>query len=248
MSFQRMLRKFAADPVTTTRQVWRKSVVEPARYRTAPSAYDARRYWSNRFDRYSDSLRGPGDEGLTDAENEREYAAAGEQFLGLCSSLPVDFGGARLLEIGPGSGYYTGLLQQLGVRRYVGCDIAGALLPALGERFAPYTFVQADVTQLPLIGATGGAQFDLIAIIDVIEHIVERQALAAGLGGLAGLLAPGGRLLIAPLMEASRRHLFYVHFWSQEDVLACAPGLRLEASTPFRQGRLASLVRDVDNG
>lgn len=237
-----MLRKFAVDPLATTRQVWRKSVVEPAAYRTAPDAYDARRYWSNRFGRYNDSLRGPGDEGLTDEENAAEYAAAGEQFLGLCHSLPVDYGAARVLEIGPGSGYYTDLLRQLGVRRYVGCDIAGALLPALGERFAPYTFVQADVTQLPLAGAPGGAQFDLIAIIDVIEHIVERRALAAALGGLAGLLAPGGRLLIAPLMESSRRHLFYVHFWSQDDVLACAPGLRLETATAFRQGQLASLI------
>jgi 2-polyprenyl-3-methyl-5-hydroxy-6-metoxy-1,4-benzoquinol methylase len=82
-----------------------------------------------------------------------------------------------------------------------------------------------------------------VVIIDVIEHIVDPTALAAALGGLAALLAPGGRLLIAPLMGESRRHLFYVHFWSREDVLACVPQLRLEECTPFRQGELASLHR-----
>jgi SAM-dependent methyltransferase len=251
MSFKRLLGKFTADPVGTARNVWRKGLVEPLRYGTAPDAYDARRYWSNRFARYTDSLRGPGDEGLSDDENRREYAQAGEQFLALCRSLPLDYEQVNVLEIGPGTGYYTELLRQLGVSRYTGIDIAGAFLPALQERFAAFTFAQADVTQLPLrpqlplLMQHSAGPFDLIVIIDVIEHIVDRRALAAALAGLESLLAAGGRLLIAPLMESSQRHLFYVHFWSQEDVLACVPSLHLEAVTLFRQGQLAALRRPI---
>jgi SAM-dependent methyltransferase len=243
MSFKRLLGKFAADPIGTAHNVWRKGVVEPLRYGTAPDAYDARRYWSNRFARYSDSLRGPGDEGLSDEENRREYHAAGEQFLALCCSLSLDYAIANVLEIGPGTGYYTELLRQLGVRRYAGLDIAGAFLPTLGERFNGFGFAQADVTRLPVRAEDRAGAFDLIVIIDVIEHIVDRGALRAGLAGLESLLAANGRLLIAPLMDSSRRHLFYVHFWSQQDVLACVPSLRLEAVTPFRQGQLAALHR-----
>jgi SAM-dependent methyltransferase len=256
MSWKRLLDKFAADPLGTTRNIWRKGVVEPWHYGSGPNltrgpaagAYDARRYWSNRFARYSDSLRGPGDEGLSQAENEREYAAAGAQFLTLCRSLPLDYAAARVLEVGPGTGYYTGLLRELGVRQYVGLDIADAFLPTLAARYGDFAFAQADVTRLP-IAASGpravhaGGLFDLIVIIDVIEHIVERAALAAALGGLRAQLAPGGRLLVAPLMEQSRRHLFYVHFWSQDDVLACLPGLHFESGISFRQGQLAALLR-----
>lgn len=250
-SLGRTLHKFAADPLGTAANVWRKAVTDPLRYGAPPGtgstgAYDARRYWSNRFARHAESLRGPGDEGLSDEQNRREYAAAGAQFLGLCRSLPLHYAAANVLEIGPGTGFYTDLLRQLGVRRYTGLDIAGSLLPALSERFAGFAFAQADAAALPFAPAAGGpgpGAFDLIAIIDVIEHIVERRTLAAALGGLEGLLAPGGRLLIAPLMASSGRHLFYVHFWSQADVCACLPHLRLETVTPFRGGELAAFVR-----
>jgi len=239
MSFRRVLHKLATDPVATVRSVWRKGIVEPRQYGTPAGDYDARRYWSNRFARYNESLRGPGDEGLSDEQNQREYQAAGEQFMALCRSLPVDYIQANVLEIGPGSGYYTALLRQLGVRRYTGLDIAGSLLPTLDAQFGGYHFAQADVVRLPL--EPGSAHFDLIVIIDVIEHIVDRAALAAALSGLGMLLAPHGRLLVAPLMDASQRHLFYVHFWSEQDVTGCTPGLQLEAAAPFRQGKLVAL-------
>jgi SAM-dependent methyltransferase len=248
MSFKRLFDKFAADPLGAAHSVWRKGVIEPLRYGSAAGSYDARRYWSNRFSRYTGSLRGPGDEGLSDAENAREYAAAAAQFLALARSLPVDYAAANVLEIGPGTGFYTDLLRDLGVSRYTGLDIASAFLPTLAGRFAEFAFAQADVTELPLRSEPTATAFDLVVIIDVIEHIVDRGALAEALGGLAASLAPGGRLLIAPLMPASRRHLFYVHFWSQADVLACVPGLRLEAVTPFRQGQLAALHRPQHAG
>jgi SAM-dependent methyltransferase len=248
MSLQRLLDKFAADPLGAAHSVWRKGVVEPLRYGGSQGSYDARRYWSHRFSRYTGSLRGPGDEGLSDAENAREYAAAAAQFLALCRTLPVDYAAANVLEIGPGTGFYTDLLRQLGVGRYTGLDIASAFLPTLAAHFEGFSFAQADVTQLPLRCEPAAAPFDLVVIIDVIEHIVDRDALAAALGGLAASLTPGGRLLIAPLMPASRRHLFYVHFWSQADVLACVPSLELEAVTPFRQGQLAALHRPPHAG
>lgn len=246
MRLRRILYKLSHDPLGTVANVWRKRMVEPLRYGTPAGDYDARRYWSNRFARHADSLRGPGDEGLSDEQNRREYQLAGAQFLALCRGLSLDYSTANVLEIGPGSGYYTELLWQLGVRRYTGLDIAGSLLPILNERFEGFVFAQADATALPLAASglgDGQGLFDLVAIIDVIEHIVEQRALAAALGGLAALLKPGGRLLVAPLMESSQRHLFYVHFWSQEDVCACVPSLHLEAVTPFRQGQLAAFVR-----
>lgn len=246
MSLKRLLDKFMADPLGTTRNVWRKGVIEPLRYGAAPDAYDARRYWSNRFARYSDSLRGPGDEGLSDEENRREYQVAAEQFLALCRTLPVDYAAANVLEIGPGTGYYTKLLRELGVRRYLGLDIAGSFLPTLSSRFNDFVFAQADVTQLPLRKSGADGMFDLIVVIDVIEHIVDRNALAAALAGLGSLLTEQGRLVVAPLMESSQKHLFYVHFWSQQDVLGCVPELRLEAITPFRQGQLAALRRPLE--
>lgn len=240
MDTSRKISKILADPVNAVTRAWRKLLVEPRRYAADDQGYDARRYWSDRLGRYGNSLRGPGDEGLSDARNRAEYDAAAGQFQALCSQLPIDFAGAATLEIGPGTGFYTELLAQRGVTRYAGVDIAGANLSILQARFPTYTFVQGDAAARIV-----NAQFDLVVIIDVIEHIITFERLKSVFLALDQSLRPGGMLLLAPVMPVSKKHLFYVHFWSEADVRACTPGYRWQARTSFREGELVALQKGV---
>ena len=71
----RTFRNFLRHPLSTLRRAASKLLTGPLKYRRG-TGYDARRYWSDRFGRYGMSLRGPGNEGLSNDENRRLYAVS----------------------------------------------------------------------------------------------------------------------------------------------------------------------------
>jgi len=234
--YRKFLVKLLCDPVGTLKRLVYKLSIEPRRYRTEGD-YDAMRYWDDRFARYGASLRAVGDEGLSEERNASQYAQAAEVFENVLRQVHRgDFSQSRVLEIGPGSGFYTALLWNWGVRRYLGVDITDRFFPLLQQQHPGFDFLRADVTQDPLPGA-----FDLVIMIDVIEHIVTEEKLERALRSLDAALVPGGLLVIAPVMPVSGRHLFYVRFWSKEELQTYLPGFQFVSEVPFRDGSLAVL-------
>lgn len=141
-------------------------------------------------------------DGMSAIENRHWWFVARRQIIErLISdmSLPAD---ARLLEAGCGTGGNLALLAQHGtLDAFEFDDDARALSAAKG--ICPVAFGalpdRVDVT---------GAPYDLIAMLDVLEHIDEDTDSLATLGGL---LAPTGRLLLTvPAVPA---------LWSSHDEL-----------------------------
>jgi SAM-dependent methyltransferase len=99
-------------------------------------------------------------------------------------ALPAD---ARILEVGCGTGHNLDMLKAFGRVDAIEVDPAARAI-ATGR-------LGHDVLDAPLPALTGvaDAAYDLIAILDVIEHIDEDRA---GLESLARKLKPGGRILI----------------------------------------------------
>ena len=98
--------------------------------------------------------------------------------------LPAD---ARILEVGCGTGHNLDMLKAFGRVDAIEVDPAARAI-ATGR-------LGREVLDAPLPALTGvpDATYDLIAILDVIEHIDEDKA---GLESLASKLRPGGRILI----------------------------------------------------
>lgn len=232
-----MLLKLKNDPVGFVLRACYKLLIAPLKYRSG-RGYDAQRYWQDRFERYGFSLQGVGDEGLSEAENEKMYEEAGRVFLDLCRSQGIDFPAARVLEIGCGSGFYTRLLAGQGVSRYVGVDITDVFFPELRRRHPDAEFLRMDVTTDSISG-----EFDLIVMIDVIEHITETDKLHAAFEQVRGALAPGGIFVLAPVSERGRRSLFYVRFWGEDDVRLYFADYQIEASVPFRYSRMLAFKK-----
>jgi SAM-dependent methyltransferase len=95
--------------------------------------------------------------------------------------------GARILEVGCGTGHNLGMLGRFG--RVDAIEVDGAARAIASKRLG-HAVMDAP---LPALTGVPDRAYDLIAILDVIEHIDEDRA---GLESLARKLKPGGRILI----------------------------------------------------
>lgn len=229
------LRKLLRSPFSTLARGLHKTLIAPRVYRKG-EGYDARRYWSDRFSKHGMSLRGAGDEGLSDAENRRVYEQGAGVFLEQLKSRGVDLASVSVLEVGVGTGYWLDLLWRSGARRYTGVDITDVLFGELRERFAGANLRRQDVTETPIDG-----QFELAIMMDVVEHIVEPRRLDAAMANLSAAVAPGGLAMISGLQDHCARHRFYTHAWTDRDIVSRMPGWTAEALAPFRDNRLLVL-------
>jgi len=95
---------------------------------------------------------------------------------------------ARILEIGCGTGHNLPMLSRFGVVEAIEIDPAARAIATerLGRPVG-----DAPLPELP--GVPRGA-FDLVAVLDVVEHIADD---AAALAAMRSLLKPGGKVLIA---------------------------------------------------
>jgi SAM-dependent methyltransferase len=229
---QTAISKLKQDPIGFFLRVFHKTLVAPLKYRTR-DGYDAARYWSDRFTRHGTSLKGVGDEGLSEQSNHAMYEKAAAAFLDLCSQEGIDIASARVLEIGCGNGFYTGLLREQGANHYLGLDITDTLFPILAARFPGFRFIRRDIT----VDYVNG-EFDLILMIDVIEHIVSEEKLDFAMSNVLRCLVDNGRFMVAPVAAKSRHSLFYVRFWTVEDIKKRLAACLFDNPIPFRDDSL----------
>lgn len=214
-----------------------KLVLGPIKY-WRPGGYDARKYWEDRFSRYGMSFRGSGHEGFTEQANALLYARDVEVVRALLEQQRIELPASRVLEVGCGTGAYTQLLRDAGVREYLGVDLTDILFPELRSRFPDYGFQCLDVTRDGL-----GGPFDLVVMIDVVQHIVSREDFEYAIRNVWSAAGEEALILLGPLASrpARRRHLFYVRFWGIDDARPALPPLHSLLQVPFRHGLLLML-------
>jgi SAM-dependent methyltransferase len=236
MSVTDLLTRLRRDPLGLLRRAFLKKVLGPWRYRRG-EGYDAEAYWRDRFTTYGSSLRGPGHEGLSERDNEIMYAAAGRLFLEYCSRIGFELKNRRVLEIGCGTGFYTDICRAAGVASYTGLDITDAQFRSLRERFPSFQFIKGDVSTTEGLG-----QYDVILMIDVLEHIVEERVIDAALAKIRVWLAPGAVFIASvPSPYGDVQSLFYLRFWPESYIVERFPGHKHHAGVPFRNGILFAL-------
>ncbi|WP_375382756.1 class I SAM-dependent methyltransferase [uncultured Sphingomonas sp.] len=115
------------------------------------------------------------------------------------AGLPAN---ARILEIGCGTGHNLPMLARFGAVDAIEID---AHARAIATERLGRPVGDAPLPELP--GIARGA-YDLIAVLDVVEHIADD---VAALAAMRDCLAPGGRILIAVPAHA--------WMWSAHDVV-----------------------------
>ena len=236
-----MLIEMPALMYKSTKRVISKLVLGPIRYR-GKDGYDAERYWSDRFSRHGRSLVAAGNEGQSEGANEQAYQEAKQVFLDLCRDNGIAFESSRVLEVGPGTGFYTSLIAEVGPKDYLGVDITDRFFDEFKADWPTFRFVKFDITRDTLT-----EEQDVALMIDVVEHITDRERLHFALNNVVNTLAPDGSFVVGPVQSVTKRHLFYVHWWTREDVMdAIGQRVSIASATPFRTGELLVLKRTTD--
>jgi SAM-dependent methyltransferase len=125
----------------------------------------------------------------------------------------------RVLEVGAGTGANLPVLEALGARQVVACDLSADALRHAGPGRA--VAARADAARLPFRSGS----FDLLLAADVIEHLDDD---AAALEEFERVLRPGGHLVVTvPAFPA---------LWGPQDVVA-------HHRRRYRRSALEPLVR-----
>ena len=231
------IKRIKKDPLKVIFRAFNKYIFGTIHYKKG-NGYDAALYWKDRFNKYRDSIKGPGDEGLTEKENMEMYNQARKTFLKFCKAEKVSFTKSKVLEVGPGTGFYTEILKSSGVKNYTGLDITDVAISKLKKENPSFKFIKRDITKSP-----PPEKYDLVVMIDVIEHIVEEEKLKKAIGNIKKSLKPKGIFILAPVMQRSKKHLFYVHHWTLKDIEALFKNYRSSKPVPFRNGHIISIRR-----
>jgi len=215
-----------------------KIVYYPLKYKQG-KGYDAEAYWRDRLRKYGMGFRGVGNEGLDEERNRIEYERSIRDFQLALLQAGIDLEGKRVLEIGVGNGFYTEFCAK-DADFYCAVDITDVLFPELSKRFPHVTFVKADVRNLRLEW-----EFDVILMIEVLQHIVNEKDLASAMVSIKYCLAKGGTLIIGPVQKKGKKHLFNVHFWGLDSIARYFEGYRIDEYLPFRGGSLL-FIRNLE--
>ena len=159
-------------------------------------AYDAERYWAERYSTIDITKSGHID--LPPAYNawlykrKKEMLFKGLEFTGFSAA------GASVLEIAAGTGVYVEAWRAKGVARLVGIDISAAATEHLRRRFPEYTFHKRNLAD-PGLADLVGRDFDVVTAVDMLYHVVRDPDFQVAIGNLAATVKPGGLLVIHDL-------------------------------------------------
>ncbi len=221
------------------------------------SGYRAGAWWENCLSQNFD-LRGAGHQGFSRWYNLWLYQAKLQGFIRACRLANVTLGGTHMLEVGPGTGWWTRLFREWGVTALLGLDIAPTSVATLAHQFPEFEFRHGDVSE-----SVPAGPYDVITVFDVFEHIVDDRRLIAALKNLTTCLDPDAALIVTDNFGATRAispvpEVRLRHSQTYFELFASA-GLQLAAIVPncvvlnkiFPDGpwpsRMRKAVAEVDN-
>jgi SAM-dependent methyltransferase len=152
-------------------------------------SYEPREFWDRRLAGHFD-LRGTGETGLPLAYNRACYALRREVLERTLRAAGVTLRGARVLDVGCGTGFFTDFYLGQGAD-VTGLDIAPTSVERLRQLFPQARFLLADVSEAEIEG-----RFDVVNAFDVLYHIVDDARWQRALERLGAAVEPGGVLAV----------------------------------------------------
>jgi SAM-dependent methyltransferase len=103
--------------------------------------------------------------------------------------------GMTVCEVGPGSGFWTGLLKLVGVSSYKGFDITKSSVEKLSIKYPAFSFQECDFSEyVPSYAETGS--FDLAISVLVFLHITDNAKFEACFKNIGLMLKKDGYFIV----------------------------------------------------
>lgn len=172
--------------------------------------FDAKAYWEERLEARFD-VSGVGFQGVSEGYNNWLYRVRRRVFLRAIRRLPFDIDGARVLDVGSGTGFYVDCWKEAGASRVEGCDITEVAVERLSQTYPSCHFHRFDIGD-PLLDSIEPG-FDAISAMDVFFHIVDDAKFKQALRNTFSLIRPGGAFIWTDnfLHGSERREEHIVH-------------------------------------
>lgn len=132
--------------------------------------YQPDKYWENRLAK-DFSLGGVGFLGLGKEYNKWLYKARLRALSKFLQKHHINPYGARILDIGVGTGFYVDFWKKSGVKYVTGLDITQKSISELTIKYPQYTFIKEDISG----EVSFKEQFDIITAFDILFHIVDEE-------------------------------------------------------------------------
>lgn len=176
----------------------RPATVAPTASRTA--TYDPASYWGRLHERHD--LSAVGQSGLPPQINAWLYRSLARTLRGFLARHGVTRPApATAFDIGVGTGYWVRFWRSLGVEVVDGCDLVPEAVELVRAETsaagAKGTYTTAD------IGVEGGlpaGSYGAVSCMNVLLHLTDDDAFDRALAAIAGLVGPGGVLVLAEPM------------------------------------------------
>jgi SAM-dependent methyltransferase len=195
------------------------------------TGYDARKYWDRRLHR-DWTLHGVGLLALSHSYNRWLYRVRDRVFRRAVAVTDLsDVPAPRILDVGPGVGFYIARWKQRGAT-VTAVDIADSAVRKLQAAHPDVSVLRLDISD-DVAQLEGG--YDAVSAFDVLFHIVDDDRYRRALHNVADLLRPGGWFIFTESL-ARRRAQSMKHYVRRtraetEDAVRDA-GLELIATRP----------------
>jgi len=129
-------------------------------------------------------------------------------------------------------------LEKQGSKKYRGIDIVDTLFKELRVEFPEYEFDRLDVSCQKIQG-----NYNLILVMDVLQHIVNKEKFHFAISNIKSSLAPSGTIVISTPLGIFEKLSFYCVIRPFEVYHSLFPDFRISEPIRYADSYVFSLQR-----
>lgn len=164
--------------------------------------YDAKAYWNTLLEKSFDEA------GVCWPQwplsyNRHLHRQQKEGFERILQKQEIRLSGKKVFEVGPGNGFWTGLLSRDAVAEYRGFDITNSSVEKLSRRYPAFSFEECDFSQY-VPSQTESDNFDLAISVLVFLHITDNNKFEACIKNIGSMLKQNGYFIVLDAVSQNK--------------------------------------------